>query len=99
MSTVILSTRVDREEAEKIDALAVELGLDRASLLKQIIRKGYRNIQTERALGAYKRGVISLSRAAEISGMSLRDILLLLPQESIELNYNFQELRRDLQNL
>jgi predicted HTH domain antitoxin len=99
MSTVTLSTRLAKSEAEKIDALAAALGLDRGALLKQLIRKGYRDIQTERALDAYRRGTISLSRAAEIADLPLRDILLRLPEESIELNYDLKELQRDLEEI
>ncbi len=99
MSTVTLSTRLAEEEARKIDELAGRLGLDRGSLLKQLIRKGYRDVQVETALSAYRRGTISLSRAAEMAELSLRDILLRLPEESIELNYSVADLSRDLEDL
>ena len=96
MNTVTLSTRLTKEEARKIDDLALELGLDRGALLKQLIRKGYRDIQTERALNDYRHGIITLSHAAEIVGLTLRDMLLRLQEESIELNYDIQELKRDM---
>ena len=97
MATVTLSTRLAKEDARKIDELAANLGLDRGALLKQLIRKGLKEIQTERALDAYRRGTITLSRAAEIAEMTLRDILLRLPEESVELNYDVRELQRDLE--
>ena len=97
MATVTLSTRLDKEEARKIDLLAANLGLDRGAVLKQLIRKGLKEIQIETALDAYRRGTITLSRAAEIAELTLRDILLRLPEESVELNYDVEELRRDLE--
>ena len=97
MGTITLSTRLDKDEAGKIDKLAFDLGLDRGALLKQLIRKGLKDIQTERALDAYRRGTITLSRAAEIAELTLRDILLLLPDESIELNYDVREFQRDME--
>ena len=99
MGTITLSTRLAESEAAKIDKLASDLGLDRGALLKQLIRKGLMEIQTERALDAYRRGTITLSRAAEIAELTLRDILLLLPEESIELNYDVREFQRDLENI
>jgi predicted HTH domain antitoxin len=99
MGTITLSARLASDEARKIDELAADLGLDRGALLKQLIRKGLKEIQTERALDAYRRGTITLSRAAEIAELSLRDILLRLPEESIELNYDARELQRDMENL
>ncbi len=97
MATVTLSTRLAKEEANKIDELAANLGLDRGAVLKQLIRKGLKEIQIERALDGYRRGTITLSRAAEMAELSLRDILLRLPEESVELNYDVKELRRDLE--
>lgn len=99
MKSVTLSTRLKREEAERIDELAAELGLDRGALLKQLIRKGYKDVQTERALDGYRHGLWSLSRAAEIAGLSLRDILLRLPEEAIELNYDIRELEREIKGI
>ena len=99
MGTITLSARLAKDEARKIDELAADLGLDRGALLKQLIRKGLKDIQTERALDAYRRGTITLSRAAEIAELTLRDILLLLPEESMELNYDVRELRRDMENI
>ena len=99
MGTITLSARLAKDEARKIDELAADLGLDRGALLKQLIRKGLKDIQTERALDAYRRGTITLSRAAEIAELSLRDILLRLPEESIELNYDVRELQRDMEKI
>lgn len=99
MKTVTLSTRLSSDEAERIDELAAELGLDRGALLKQLIRTGYRDIQMAHALAGYRRGLLTLSRAAELAGVGVRDILLRLPAESIELNYDLQELRKDLEGL
>jgi predicted HTH domain antitoxin len=99
MNTVTLSTRLTKNEAQKIDQLAATLGLDRGSLLKQLIRKGYMDLQTERALDAYRRGTITLSKAAEIAELTIRDILLRMPEESIELNYDLRELQRDIENI
>jgi predicted DNA-binding protein len=45
MATVTLSTRLAKEDARKIDELAANLGLDRGALLKQLIRKGLKEIQ------------------------------------------------------
>ena len=98
METVTLSARLSKAEAQKLDKLAADLGLERGSLLRQLIRKGFKEIQTERALDAYRRGTITLSRAAELAELSLRDILLRLPEESIELNYDLRELQRDMEH-
>lgn len=97
MGTVTLSTRLASEEAHKIDRLAAELGLDRGALLKQIIRKGCDELQLNTAMDQYKRGTVTLSRAAEMAGLDLRAFLLKLSDEAVELNYDLKELQRDLE--
>lgn len=98
MSTVTLSTRLTEEESKKLDILAGELGLDRGAMLKQLIRKGYRDVRVETALSAYRKRSITLSRASEMAELSIRDLLLRLPAESIELNYGIEDLQRDLED-
>lgn len=96
MGTVRLSTRLTEEESKKLDALAAELGLDRPAMLKQLIRRGYRDTRIETALNAYRRKTVTLSRAAEMAELSIREMLLCLPVESVELNYGLDDLNRDL---
>ena len=45
--------------------------------------KDLKDNQTEKGLDAYRQGTITLSRAAETAGLSLRDLLPRLPEESI----------------
>jgi predicted nucleic acid-binding protein len=92
-----ISTRIKKSEAKKLDQLAADLGLDRGALLKQLIRRGYKNLLVERALEEYREGRISLSRAAELAEINMRDLLLHLPDKSIELNYDLRELQRDIE--
>jgi predicted HTH domain antitoxin len=97
METITISTRMLKSEAKKLDQLSAELGLDRGALLKQLIRRGYKNLLVERALEGYRKGTITLSRAAELAEINLRDLLLHLPDKSIEFNYDLRELQRDIE--
>ncbi|MFC1857475.1 UPF0175 family protein [Thermodesulfobacteriota bacterium] len=99
MKTTTVSTRLKKSEAKKLDQLAADLGLDRGALLKQMIRRGYRDLLIDRALEGYRKGTITLSRAAEIAEINLRDLLLYLPDKSIELNYDLRELQREVEDL
>jgi predicted HTH domain antitoxin len=98
MKTVTLSVRVPETEAEELQRLAKQVGLDRATLLKQALRRGCAQVLFERASQAYARGEVTLSRAAEMAGVSLRELLLRLPEASVELNYNVSELAQDLED-
>jgi len=50
----------------------------------------------EEALGIYRRGEVTLSRAAELAGVRYRDLLQRLQRDRLDLNYDEVELRRDL---
>jgi thiamine pyrophosphate-dependent acetolactate synthase large subunit-like protein len=99
MSYEVLYPSIKKSEAKKLDQLAADLGLDRGALLKQLIRRGYKNLLVERALEEYREGRISLSGAAELAEINMRDLLLHLPDKSIELNYDLRELQRDIEGL
>ena len=66
------------------------------SFLKQLIRRGFADLQFEKACEAYRRGHVTLSRAAQKAGLSIRDFLVRLPEADLELNYGVRDLKKDL---
>ena len=76
--------------------VADEMGLDRSTFLKQAIRRGSADILFDRACECYRQGKITLSRAAEMTEISLRDLILRLQSAGLELSYGVEDLRRDL---
>jgi len=81
---------------EQLQQLAEHLGVDRSTLLKQVMRRGYTAELFDHACNAYRRGEVTLSRAAEMAHLSLRDIILRLRPAGLELNYGPEDLKRDL---
>ena len=51
------------------------------------------------ALELYKRGEISLGKAAEIIGISKKEMLHLLSLKKISINYDIEDLESDLETL
>ena len=45
-----------------------------------VAQKDLKDNQIEKGLDAYRQGIITLARAAETAGLSLRDLLLRLPK-------------------
>jgi predicted HTH domain antitoxin len=82
-------------EAEMLAALSREAQQDRATFLKQMLRRGVASYRRERACDAYRLGEASLSRAAELAGVSLYDMLVLLAAQNTSLNYDAQALAAD----
>lgn len=96
MQTVTVSVRVPKAEADRWGRLAREVGMDRASLYKQALRAGCASALFDRACAAYRRGEITLARAAEVAGLSLREMLWRLPQADLEIHYDVRDLEKDL---
>ena len=94
--TVTLSVRVPKAEADRWSEMARGVGLDRGGLLKQALRSGCQSVLLERAGAAYRRGEVTLSRAAEMAGVSVRELLARMPREGLELHYDARDLDKDL---
>lgn len=52
----------------------------------------------ERACEAYRRGEVTLSRAAEIADLSIREMIIKLRDQDVTLSYGPDELATDLQS-
>lgn len=96
MSTTI-SMRLPDREVERLEKLAREMGTDRPSFLKRALARGAADLMFERACQAYREGEATLSRAAGMAGLTLREMLLKMRSADLELNYGVDDLAKDLQ--
>ncbi|MDD2240800.1 MAG: UPF0175 family protein [Kiritimatiellae bacterium] len=96
MKTVTLSMRLPPDEVKRLASAAAAAGLDRSAFLKHALRRGTRDLMLEQAADAYRRGAATLSRAAGMAGLSLRDFIAQMPSTNLELNYGLDDLLRDL---
>jgi len=96
MKTMTLSFRMEADEVKLLDQAAAQDGLDRASLLKRLLRRGYADYCYETACDAYRRGDVSLSRAAEMAGLSVYEMLARLPAAGMHMNLTAEDLREEL---
>lgn len=99
MKTVTVSVRLPEDDADRLQRAASGMGLDRSTFLRRALERGAQALMLERACDAYRRREVSLSRAAEMAGLSQRDIMLKLHDQGVELNYGQDDLAKDLQPL
>ena len=97
MSTVTISLRLPRSEVERLQELARELGSERPAFLRRALQRGAADLMFERACQAYRDGEATLSRAADIAGLSLREMMHKMRSADLELNYGTDDLAKDLQ--
>lgn len=51
------------------------------------------------AVKMYEKGILGIGKASELCGMNKIDFMSLLKEEVVPLNYDDEELQRDLKNL
>ncbi len=96
-TTTTISMRLPKNEVGHLNKLAVLLNFDRATFLKKALRQGIEDLVFEQVCQAYRNGEITLSKAAEMAGMSLREMLARMPSSRLELNYGVDDLSEDMQ--
>lgn len=94
-----VSARLDAQELALIQHLAELEGCDRATLIKTLLRKGISHLRRERAVQAFRREEVTVSKAAELAGMNLWDFLALMETEKLELHYDVADFEQDLRQL
>lgn len=95
MKTIIASARVGPEKSKLLDELAKLQGLDRSTLMRQLLSLGLQTYRETAAVMAYAREQVTLGRAAELAGVSQWEMLGLLEKHHIELSYDARELDSD----
>ena len=96
MQTVTLSLRMQKDEAGRLGRLARDLDMERSTFLKRALKRGAEDLRFEHACRAYRKRNATLSRAAELAGIGLRDMLVRMRDAGLELNYGTEELQEDL---
>lgn len=84
MSTIRhLTGRVNREQVEVLDKISREEKIDRSAVLRKILDLGIREYMKQKAIEEYRRGVLSLGKAAEKAGVSTAEFYRILEEEGI----------------
>ena len=99
MKTVTVSLRLPAAEAERLERAAQGMGVERSTLLRLALRRGAQALLLERACDAYRRGEVTLSRAAEMADLQVREMILKLREQDVTLSYGPDELATDLRSL
>lgn len=96
MNTMTISLRLPRSEVGRLESLAREIGAERPAFLKRALQRGAAALAFENACRAYRAGEATLSRAANMAGVSLREMMCRMKSAELELNYGVDDLAKDL---
>lgn len=97
--SVQLNIRIPEAIASDLDTLADYEHLSRPELTRQILLNGIAHRRRTLALRLYREGEVSKSRAAEIAGISLWEMMDLIEQAALPNTYTLQEAIEDIRKL
>lgn len=91
----VISIRPTPDISRKIETLSHLTALDRSSLIRIALSSGLDEELRKHALEQYREGSISLGKAAELCGVSVRDMIDLLKKNNVTLNVSVQDIHDD----
>jgi len=91
-----VTTRLPKELVDEIERMAEKERADRSEVIRRLLDEALRQKKIEGALSLYREGRATLWKAAEIAGLSLREIMELVKKNKIPVAYSVEDLDRDL---
>jgi len=88
----VVTVRLSRRDLERVEAVRTLVKVDRSTLLKEFIEDGLRR----RVINLYQGGRLTAGRAAEVLGVSLRELLETLEREGIPVNWDSESVKEYL---
>ena len=96
-SKVQIATRVDRDLLSKIEKIQDDMQADRSETIRRLLEEGARQYELKRAVELLCDGKVTVSRGAEIAGVSVWDLLETMRIKKIPIPYSGDDLRRSLE--
>lgn len=97
--TKILTIRAPDALVKEIEVLAKEEQLNRSTLIRRLLADAVQNKRITKALNLYKNGRISIGKAAEIAKLSIWEMLDLIAEKGLHIDYGSVELLEDIKPL
>ena len=99
MTYKVTTIRLPIELVREIDLLAKTLNRDKSDIIREAIRHGLREIKIRIALEQYQKGLISIGRLVEVSGLSYWEVYEELKKRGITLKYGEERFIEEVREL
>ena len=97
MSLEAVTARLPRDMLKEVERLAQKEKVDRSELIRRLLDFALQQKRIEEAVRAYQEGKVTLWKAAEMAGISLREMMELARTKKIPVSYTLDDLRRDIE--
>ena len=96
-SKVQIATRVDRRLYSRIEKIRDDMQADRSETIRRLIEEGAKHYELEKAMRLLLDGKVTVSKAAEIAGLSIWDIVETMRIRRMPIPYSGDDLRVSLE--
>mgnify|MGYP001132242147 CR=1 FL=1 len=96
LSLEAVTARLPREILTEIERLAQKEKVDRSELIRRLLDFALQQKRIEEAIQAYREGRVTLWKAAEMAGLSLRGMMEIAREKKIPVSYTLDDLKRDV---
>lgn len=94
-----VTTRMDENELEMVERLADEIGVSRSDAIRIAVRGGAKEELIRIALQRYQEGEIGMRDAAELTDMTISEIMAEANERGVLSNYDEADLESDVESL
>lgn len=94
-----IGVRVSDDLLEKLDRLSEEENVDRSTVIRKLLERGYEDFMREVAAERYRTGDITISEAAALAEVTLWEMEQYLVREGYTSAYSIADLERDIDRL
>lgn len=96
---VTISARVRRSQAEEVERLATERGVDKSAVVRELLAAALREQRLREALNSVRDRKATVWKAAEAAGVTYREMLELLRTHNIPFPLSREELKREVEEI
>lgn len=91
-----LSIKLPEDIVRAIQEIEETEQIDRATAVRKLLVKAIEKWKEERAIQLYRDGKVTLWRAASLTNLSLREMMKLVAEKGIEMQYTEKDLEEDI---
>lgn len=71
--------------------------MDKSTVIRRFIIEGFREYKRERAAGLYKERRVSIGGAAELAGLTIREMVDYLIKKGYKSSYSYEDLKKEME--
>lgn len=93
----VVAARFPKSSVEELEEIAKEEQVDKSTVVVRALQRYIKDWKVERALTLYREGKVTLWKAARIADVSLWEMMNVVKQRRISMQYTFEDFRGDFE--